>query len=124
MIASFTLLCADPYACSDIKNGNPIQLSFADKIRPEKITVRGNNNNNLTISNGTDELVIFGGHTNNDTIIIEWQTEEVKVTKNGNNALTNLSWLSVPETFYLETGTTVKVTNGTLISVEWRDRKL
>lgn len=124
MVASFTIICVDPYAYSDVKTNNPVQLEYAQRITPDKITVRGSNVDNLKISNGTDELTIFGGHTTNDTIIIEWAKEEVFVTKNGNNALTSLSWLSVPEVFFLEKGTTITVSNGTLISIEWRDKKL
>ena len=124
VVSSFTIFCADPYAYSEVKTNNPVALEYADAVLPQKITVKGANKDNIRISNGADELMIFGGHTTSDTIIIEWTPEEVTVKKNGNNALTSLSWLSVPELFYLTNGAQVTVSNGTLVGVEWRDRKL
>lgn len=124
VVSSFTILCVDPYAYSNVKTNNPVALEYADAVLPKKITVKGANKDNIKISNGVDELMIFGGHTTTDTIVIEWTHEEVTVKKNGNNALTSLSWLSVPESFYLTNGARVTVTNGTLSRVEWRDRKL
>lgn len=124
VVSSFTILCVDPYAHSEVKTSNPVSLDYADAVLPQKITVKGANLDNIKISNGTDELTIFGGHTTSDTIVIEWTHEEVTVKKNGNNALTSLSWLSVPELFYLTNGARVTVTNGTLSGIEWRDRKL
>lgn len=124
VVSSFTIFCADPYAYSEVKTSNPVTLEYADAVLPKKITVKGANQDNIKISNGVDELIIFGGHTTSDTIIIEWTPEEVLVTKNGNNALTYLSWLSIPEMFYLTDGAQITVTNGTLSKVEWRDRKL
>lgn len=124
VVSSFTILCVDPYAYSEVKTSNPVVLEYADAVLPKKITVKGANKDNIKISNGVDDLTIFGGHTTSDTIVIEWNSEEVTVKKNGSNALTSLGWLSVPEMFYLTNGAQITVTNGTLSSVEWRDRKL
>ena len=124
VVSSFTILCVDPYAYSEVKTSNPVALEYADAVLPRKITVKGANRDNIKISNGIDELTIFGGHTTSDTIVIEWNPEEVTVKKNGNNALTSLSWLSVPELFYLTNRSQITVTNGTLSGIEWRDRKL
>lgn len=123
VLASFNIFCADPYAYSDKKTNNPVALQHAKEVLPDKITVRGSNQDNIKISNGEDELTIFGGHTTSDTIVIEWTPEEVTVKKNGNNALTSLGWLSVPELFKLKNNTRITVTNGTLVGIEWRDRK-
>lgn len=124
VVSSFTIMCVDPYAYSEVKTNNPVVLNYAEAVLPQKITVKGANQDNIKISNGVDELTIFGGHTTSDTIVIEWNPEEVTVKKNGNNALTSLSWLSVPEVFYLTNGAQITVTNGTLVGIEWRDRKL
>lgn len=124
VVSSFTILCVDPYAYSEVKTNNPIALEYAGAVLPHKITVKGANQDNIKITNGAEELTIFGGHTTSDTIVIEWTSEEVTVKKNGSNALTSLSWLSVPELFYLTNGARVTVTNGTLSGIEWRDRKL
>lgn len=124
IVSTFTILCVDPYAYSSVKTSNSIVLEHAKEILPSKIEVRGANRDDIIISNGTDELKILGGHTTSDTIVIEWMPEEVMVKKNGNNALTSLSWLSVPEWFYLTNGAQITVTNGSLVGIEWRDRKL
>ena len=124
VISSFTIMCVDPHAYSEVKTSNPVALEYAEAVLPQKITVKGANKDNIKISNGVDDLTIFGGHTTSDTIVIEWNPEEVTVKKNGSNALTSLGWLSVPEMFYLTNGARVTVTNGTLSKVEWRDRKL
>lgn len=124
IVSEFELFCPDPYAYGPIQSGSNVRLTYAHEVLPHKIDLTAQGSDNIELSNGRDRLVLNGSYSSGQTVRIDYQPEQVIVSRDGLNVNSDLARFSYPEAFYLRDGDNITVKNARLATLEWRDHKL
>lgn len=122
LIDKFSLVCPNPYKYKDTKRSSGVVESknFVQLLRIEA-TVKVNTQA-ITIKSGSEEIRLKGNYRSGDKITIDF-SDEMTITKNGNNILYELQLNSDLENFRLRSGQAITC-NEAAIEYEWREYRL
>lgn len=122
---SFSFFCPDPYKKGQkLTSTGRITLTDAFTVLPDKITATVTGTvSKVEIINGTKKITLNGSYQSGATITITYG-EEVKIIYQGRSILSEVSFNSNIEDFFLKNGDSVTAVNATISSIEWRDERL
>jgi predicted phage tail component-like protein len=118
VVGTFDIYCASAWKEEDeiLVSGNPLNLYLQSKYRtkPKRIELNMNTAaNKVTVDNLTTgrHIILDGSYKAGDTIIIE--IPENKITKNGQNIMTDLNYKETDfHKFLIKTGDVIQTTPG------------
>lgn len=125
IVSKFSLLIPDGYKKKRPQTSTgPISLVDALEVLPESITVTPSKvTDRVQIVNGNKVISFSGSYAPGGDIVVSFEPDEVKVTYNGRNILSELDRFSPLELFKVRNGDTITAVNAVVKKVIWRDER-